>query len=463
MSSPWSRAPKPRRTPRTVLALLTAGGLAVSLAACGGGTDSGAAGGKVQITVTGQPPQTQPFERKVFDADVAEFEASHPNIDIVPHEGFMDPKTFSAKLAGGQLEDVYYVYFTDPAQIIARHQAADITEAAKSVPHVNDIQPQLLDNFRDANGKLYGLPTANYTMGLVYNRKLFQQAGLNPDQPPTTWDEVRADAKKISALGNGVVGYADYSKNNQGGWHMTGWLYSMGGDVARKDGDKWVADFDNDKGRAALNYLHQMRWDDNSMGSKQLLQDVDVQQLMGAGQLGMYMAAPDNVPVLVKQFNGKYEDYGIAGMPGGQGTLLGGEGYMINPKASAAKIKAGLEWIQWKYLNPDRFDKHVKQYADGQQPVGLPTEPTPDIWQGAVRDQQLAVKKKYANVPAQNYQAYVDTANRIKGSIEPPNAQQIYAALDSVMQAVLTDRNANVDQLLSSATSKVNSALAQVK
>jgi hypothetical protein len=95
--------------------------------------------------------------------------------------------------------------------------------------------------------------------------------------------------------------------------------------------------------------------------------------------------------------------------------------------------------------------------------VGLPTEPTPDIWQGAVRDQQLAVKKKYANVPAQNYQAYVDTANRIKGSIEPPNAQQIYAALDSVMQAVLTDRNANVDQLLSSATSKVNSALAQAK
>ncbi|MGW4487891.1 ABC transporter substrate-binding protein [Amycolatopsis sp. NPDC004368] len=463
MSSPWSRAARSSRTPRTVLALLTAGGLAVSLAACGSGSGGGDAGGKVQITVTGQPPTTQPFERKVFDADVAEFEAAHPDVDIVPHEGFMDPKTFSAKLAGGQLEDVYYVYFTDPAQIIARHQAADITEAAKSVPHIDDIQPQLLDNFRDASGKLYGLPTANYTMGLVYNRKLFQQAGLDPDKPPATWDEVRTDAKKISALGNGIVGYADYSKNNQGGWHLTGWLYSMGGDIARKDGDRWVADFDNAKGRAALGYLHAMRWDDNSMGSKQLLQDVDVQRMMGAGQLGMYMAAPDNVPVLVKQFNGKYSDYGIAGMPGTQGTLLGGEGYMINPKASPAKIKAGLEWIQWKYLNPDRFDKHVKQYADGQQPVGLPTEPTLDIWQGAVRDRQLAVKKKYANVPAENYQSYVDTADKIKGSIEPPGAQQIYAALDSVMQAVLTDRNANVDQLLSSASSKVNGVLAQVR
>src|SRR4051794_38175087 len=182
MNSPWTR-----RLPRRAIGLLAAGGLVVSLAACASDTGSTpAAGGKVKITVTGQPPGTQPFERKVFDDDVAEFEASHPNIDIDPHEGFMDPKTFSAKLAGGQLEDVYYVYFTDPAQIMARHQAADITEAAKTVPHVNDIQPQLLDNFRDASGKLYGLPTANYTMGLVYSRPLFVKAGLNPDSPPKT-------------------------------------------------------------------------------------------------------------------------------------------------------------------------------------------------------------------------------------------------------------------------------------
>jgi hypothetical protein len=185
--------------------------------------------------------------------------------------------------------------------------------------------------------------------------------------------------------------------------------------------------------------------------------------MMGAGQLGMYMAAPDNVPVLVKQFNGKYEDYGLAGLPEGKGTLLGGEGYMINPKASPEKVKAGLAWIQWKYLNPDRFDKFVKSYADGKQPVGLPAQPTPDIWQGAVRDQQEQVKLKYSNVPAKNYQAYLDTAATIKGSIEPPNAQQVYAALDSVMQAVLTDPGANIDQLLSSAETKVNSVLAQVK
>jgi ABC-type glycerol-3-phosphate transport system substrate-binding protein len=449
---------------RRVLSSVAVASLAITLSACGGSaTDQKAPGSKTKITISGQPPTTQPFERQIFDADVAEFKAAHPDIDIEPHEGFMDPKTFSAKLAGGQLEDVYYVYFTDPAQIIARHQATDITEAAKTVPHVNDIQPQLLDNFRDSNGKLYGLPTANYSMGLVYSKPLFQKAGLDPENPPKTWDEVRAAAKKIAALGNGTVGYADFSKNNQGGWHLTSWLYSLGGQIARKDGDTWKADFNNDKGRAALNYLHQMRWEDNSMGSKQLLEASDVQRMMGAGQLGMYMAAPDNVPVLVKQFNGKYEDYGLAGLPEGKGTLLGGEGYMINPKASPEKVKAGLAWIQWKYLNPDRFDKFVKSFADGKQPVGLPAQPTPDIWQGAVRDQQEQVKLKYSNVPAKNYQAYLNTAATIKGSIEPPNAQQVYAALDSVMQAVLTDSGANIDQLLSSAETKVNNVLAQVK
>ena len=138
-----------------------------------------AAGGKVTITVNGRPPQTQAFERKIFDEDVQAFEAAHPDIHIVPKEGFMDPKTFAAKLAGGQLEDVYYVYFTDPAQLIARHQAADITDYLAGVPHLSALQPQLLDIFKDSKGRLYGLPTANYSMGLLYNRALFRQAGLD--------------------------------------------------------------------------------------------------------------------------------------------------------------------------------------------------------------------------------------------------------------------------------------------
>ena len=42
------------------------------------------------------------------------------------------------------------------------------------------------------DGKIYGLPDDVYGVGLHYNRTLFEQAGLDPDRPPTTWDEVRA-------------------------------------------------------------------------------------------------------------------------------------------------------------------------------------------------------------------------------------------------------------------------------
>ncbi|MGW6930589.1 ABC transporter substrate-binding protein [Lentzea sp. NPDC054927] len=440
-------------------AVLLGGVLVLSTAACGSGSTT-EPGGKVTININGQPPQTQAFDRKVFDEDVAEFEKQNQDIDLVPHEGFMDPKTFSAKLAGGQLEDVFYVYFTDPAALIARKQAADLTDYVKDVPHYGDLKQELKDVFT-VDGKVYGLPTANYTMGLLYSRTNFTKAGLNPDQPPKTWDEVRAAAKKLKDAG--VTGFAEYSKSNQGGWHFTTWMKSVGGDIARKDGDTYKADFNNDKGKEVLRRLKEMRWDDNSMGEKQLLEIGDVQNMMGAGQLGMYLAAPDNVAAIVNQFKGKYDDYGLAAIPDQKGTLLGGEGYMINPKATPDKIKAGLKWIQWKYLNPDRLEGNLQKYKDRGQPVGLPIPPIADIWTGEPRKQQEDLKSKYATMPVKNFQAYVDGSEKTKGSLEPPQAQQVYAILDTVVQAVLTNKDADHAALLKDAETKVNAVLAQVK
>ena len=449
---------------RRAVVLSVAAGLCTATAACSGDDADGAsADGKVAITVNGRPPATQAFERKVFDADVAEFERTHPTIDVQPKEGFMDPKTFAAKLAGGQLEDVYYVYFTDPAQIIARRQAADITEAARDLPHVGDLQPDLLKIFTGPDGKLYGLPTANYSMGLLYNRTLFTKAGLDPAAPPKTWAEVRTAARKIAALGDGTVGFADFSKNNQGGWHLTAEIYSTGGEVVTKDGDKYKAAFNTPATRELLQTFKDMRWTDNSMGSKQLLEIPDVQRMMGAGKLGMYIAAPDNVPTLVKQFQGRYADYGLAPMPGGAGTLLGGEGYMLNPKASPEKIKAGLTWLQWKFLDPARYETVIKKFVADDLPVGLDTPPTPNIWTGASATTVQALKAKYANIPVQNFQLFTEGAATVPGRIEPVNAQQVYAILDGVMQGVLTNRDADPQQLLDDAEKKVNAAVANVR
>src|SRR5262245_42517511 len=112
------------------------------------------------------------------------------------------------------------------------------------------------------------------------------------------------------------------------------------------------------------------------------------------------------------------------------------------------------------------MDADLKRYSEQDQPIGLPTSPpagSSDIWTGDLRDQQATLRAQYATVPVENYQPYVDGLADMDKKIEPPNAQQVYAALDNVMQGVLTNKAANIDELLSNPEGKVNSALAQVK
>ncbi|WP_329181633.1 ABC transporter substrate-binding protein [Streptomyces sp. NBC_01477] len=444
---------------RIALAVTAAAGLTLALSGCGSSSGSSTSSdGVVTITVNDMPAKTDPVNRKIFLEDVSAFEKLHPKIKVVPHEGQMDPQTFSTKLAGGQLENAFYVYYTDPAGLIAKHQAADITPYLSQFPAASQVKPQLRKVFQDAKGHTYGLPEGNYSMGLVYNRTLFQQAGLDPDKPPTTWDEVRADAKKIVALGHGTVGYGDYSKSNTGGWHFTAEMYSRGGDVAKQQSDgTWKADFDNATGKAVLQQLHDMRWTDNSMGERQLLEWADLLQMMGAGKLGMYLATSDNIPSIVAQYKGDPKEYGQGPIPGGQGTLAGGGGFMFNPKDTPEQIKAAMAWVMFKYENPDRIALGSQRASAAKQPVGLPE---PNLWTGAAAQAKAAADAKYANVPVSNYAPFQQTIAGIPLVLEPPKAQQIYAVLDTAMATVLTRKDADIDSLLSDASKQVDSLLA---
>ncbi|MEU5086344.1 extracellular solute-binding protein [Streptomyces sp. NPDC021356] len=431
--------------------------LALAVTSCGSGDDA-SANGKTRITVNCEPPKSARTDRTFFDEDVASFEKQHQDIDVVTHDAFPceDPKTFDAKLAGGQMEDVFYTYFTDVEHVVSTGQAADLTPYVKELKSYGTLQKQLRDIYT-VDGKIYGIPRTGYSMGLIYNRKLFQKAGLDPDKPPTTWEEVRADARKIAALGGGTVGYADYSAQNQGGWHFTAELYSQGGDVVSADGKK--AAVDTPEGRAVLQNLHDMRWSDDSMGSKQLLVINDAQQMMGSGKLGMYLAAPDNIPILVKEKGGNYKDLALAPMPGGKGTLVGGDGYMFNKKDTPAQIRAGLKLLDHMFLTPGKG--FLGDYARAKKhaaPVGLPE---PRLFTGAADATDQQVKKANANVPVENYQSFLDGNQSLKLKVEPPNAQQIYSVLDGVVSAVLTKKDADIDQLLKDASGKIDGILAR--
>jgi multiple sugar transport system substrate-binding protein len=452
---------------RRPASLLLVAGLGLAAASCGSGDEdkptaqgSAAADAPVTITVGCQPPKSNPKERAGWDEDVAAFQKLHPNITIQSKDAFpcINPDTFQAKLAGGTQEDVFYVYYTDVQKIIKSKQAADISEYVGSVKALNDIRPDVQSVFKDGD-KTYGLPRNNYNMGLVYNRKLYTQAGLNPDSPPKTWAEVQEAAKKIAAIGPGYTGFGEYSAGNTGGWHFAASLYARGGSMVSDDGK--TSAFNSAEGKAVLENLKQMRWNDNSMGSKQLLQWEDLMRMMGSGKLGMMIGAPDVVQSVNNDFQGKFEDYGVTAVPESEGkaSLSGGDGYMFNPKATPEKIKAGLLWLEFHELTPGKGQFNYERAKAQGRPVGLPI---PDLYGDSAPGQEItALRKQFATVPVDHFTPYVTAQSSITNKLEPPKAQELYAVLDVAMSAVLTRKDADIDKLLSDAASKADKILAK--
>ncbi|HWD81610.1 MAG TPA: extracellular solute-binding protein, partial [Kribbella sp.] len=143
-------------TARRGLSLLLVMGFGLVAASCGTDDKKPAgdtAGGPVTITVGCEPPKSNPKEREAWEADVAAFQKTHPNITVQGKDAFpcINPDTFQAKLAGGTQEDVFYVYYTDVQKIIEKKQAADISQYIGSVGAVKDLRPDVMGVFKDGD------------------------------------------------------------------------------------------------------------------------------------------------------------------------------------------------------------------------------------------------------------------------------------------------------------------------
>ncbi|MFI6533108.1 ABC transporter substrate-binding protein [Nonomuraea sp. NPDC050547] len=443
---------------RRALALLLIAGLA-GPTACGTSTPaSKTEGGKVTIKVACQPAKSDPRNRKVWDDDVAAFQKAHPDVTVVStdQQPCFDPKTFGPKLAGGQVETVFRVPVTNTQDVIAKGQALDISGLTGEIKNFADLSPATMTPY-SAGGKVYGIPTSTYSVGLVYNRKLFTQAGLDPNSPPKTWAEVREAAKKIAGIGAGYVGYGEYSGGNTGGWHFNQAIYGRGGEMVTPDGKQ--AAFNSPEGKAVLQFLKDLRWSDNSMGTKLLVGWESLMQAMGSGKTGMMLGAPDVVPDLVNKFGGQIADYGIAPFPEAKASLSGGEGFMINPKATPEEAKAGLRWIDFYWTTPGQGAFDYERAKTIGNPVGLPNN---SLFGDSPSGKKIAdLQKQHATLPVENFSPFVEGSAAVPPKLEPPKAQELYAILDVAMSAVLSRKDADLDKLLTDAESKANAVLAK--
>jgi ABC-type glycerol-3-phosphate transport system substrate-binding protein len=385
---------------RKAAAISLVAAVGLSLAACGSGSSAKSSNGKTTITVDCPPLKTSNGGKDLqnWNNDVVSFEKIHPDIEIktISVGAQCDnPPDFAARLQGGTEADVFYGYMTDLNQVLDSGEAQDITKYidSKSVPNWNDIRDNIKKPFMDGD-KVYGVGYAGYTMGLVINKALFTQAGLDPTKPPTTWQDVATDAKKIAALGNGVSGYREYSAGNTGGWHFTASLYSRGGADVSPDGK--TATVDTPEAAAVLKNLHDMRWNDNSVGTKQLLTWPDLLTEAGAGKVGMYLGAPDTITAIVTTFHGKFADWEVGPMPGdgaaAKGTLGGGSGYFFKKSLNEAQVRAGLMWLSYEELTPGQGQFNYVLQKSLNEPVGLPE---PLIWNtgSALEKQDNDLKK----------------------------------------------------------------------
>src|ERR1700691_502790 len=437
--------------------------LVLPASACAGSPASNA-GGDVTVSINCAPTQAQdPVQHKEWIADVATFEKANPTITITSVYNYpcTNLPTFTAQLRAGTEPDVTYIDFTDLPQVLTAGQAADITQYvnSKTVPTLKDIVPAAMKAVT-AGKTIYGLPTSNYTQGLIYNRALFSQAGLNPNDPPTNWAQVETDAKAIAKLGHGIEGWGDYSAGNNGGWHFASYMDALGGTTVNTNNAPPTAAFDNANGLAILDALHTLRFTDNAMSATQGLAWGALQQQFAAGKLGMYIAAPDDIyNVIVPTHKGNINDIGMGPLPSLTGTpagsLGGGNAYIFAKRDTPAQIEAGIKFIDFEDLTPGKGTtfNFARLKADGI-PVGFDE---PSLFDGAAGAQVTALRNKYSTINQAYYQPYVKANEASDG--EPFDAQAVYKTLDPMMLAVLTERNVIIPALLKTSAANVSTLL----
>lgn len=352
---------------RTFLFLTVA--LALLLAACTApvapAAQAPAAGAQAGATQAAKEPVKLSFfsrdpNKPQIEKLVAAWNSTHPDIQIepsfVPAEQFVTK--FGTMVAGGAPPDIVAVDLVYMPQFAAAGQLTDITQDAKSLPYFDKLSPSHV-RLSTLNDKIYGLPFNAEASVLMWNKKLFKEAGLDPEKPPTTWAEIMDYAKKITALGNGKYGY--YFSGNCAGCNAFTFMpliWASGGDVLSADGSK--ATLTDPQVKEALQFYQDM-WKAGVMPpASQTDTGTDFLNTFAGGNIGMQGLGAFAINA-IKSSNPDI-DFGVAYLPGKDGkasSFAGGD--VIAVPAGSKYEKEAFEFIKW--LTSE--DVQLEQYAKG--------------------------------------------------------------------------------------------------
>ncbi|MEM7737251.1 MAG: sugar ABC transporter substrate-binding protein [Deinococcota bacterium] len=205
---------------------------------------------QVELTVAGW--SSSPEEQAFLDAQLAAFtEATGIAFEFVASPDYTT--TQQTAFASGDYANVFYV---DSSKLSDWVEAGVVADGTGQIEAPEGIYPALLDVFT-VDGATYCPPKDYATMGLQYNKDLFDAAGVAYPTNDWTWDDLRAAAEALTDAEAGIIGLitpADLPR-------FLPFMYQAGGDLFDDDGNYA---FDSEATRVALTYY--MSFAQNGIG-----------------------------------------------------------------------------------------------------------------------------------------------------------------------------------------------------
>ena len=331
--------------------LAAAAAAVLFLGACTGGSgdDDGkdAAAGydpAAAVTLTWWTGQTSEAET-VAEKLAEQYHAAHPNVTIKTSAGA--PTTddlltkLSAGFAGGSYPDISYAFGNWAGDLGASGKTQDLTAYVAEPSFGWSEIPAAAREVATANGKVIGIPALVDNLALIYNKKLFDDAGLAYPTDSWSWDDFRAAAKKLTDPATNTYGTAySVSGSEDTTWHLWPLLWQHGGKIL--DGTKPA--FNSDAGVAALETLRAMAVDDKSMYLDQT--DEKYGPLFNSGHVAMMLSGPWSL----LDIKGAKLSYGVSSLPGYNGdhqTVSGPDLWVLFNHDDANRAGAARDFIKW--------------------------------------------------------------------------------------------------------------------
>ena len=419
----------------------------------------------VEITIGNWPnKESNAAQYETAEKQKESFEDMYPYIKIITDEYTYSVDTFLPKAAANQLPDLFQTYMTEVDKIVNAGYAADLTEVMEEYGYLDNLDDKILESVT-RDGKTYFVPCFVYTLGLMGNVAIFEEAGeLNEDGTipwPQTWEELGEMAGRIKAK-TGKIGFDMPTMNNQGGWIFMSIAWSYGASFMTQEDGKWVATFDSDECAAALQFIKDLRWKYDALSDNLFIDQDEYFGNYGSEQAALTVATPGygRFENFITQYGMDPEHISVGQLPAGpegRYTLSGGNVYMIPASVSEEKYDAIFKWLAFTGYGPTMSEEAKENYEQSlinytEKDVPILSELMFNIWKsGDVFEIQTELSEKHATANMDYFKDYLDFSDMTIKAEEPVCVQDLYSILDNCIQEVIGNEDADVKEVLKKA------------